>query len=104
MIVAIASALAVMGCTSQRITEKEVLCGGYTKFHKITTEEKTLFAATYKSEPQLTPSEVATQVVAGMNYKFLCKDDRQNTYEVVIYKPLPNQGEPTVTSVNECKK
>lgn len=104
MIVAIASALAVMGCTSQRMAEKEVLCGGYTKFRKMTAEERTLFADTYKSETQLTPSAVATQVVAGTNYKFRCEDKQSHTYEVVIYKPLPNQGKATVTSVQECKK
>jgi len=102
IIVAIASALAVMGCTSQRMAEREVLCGGYTKFRKMTAEERTLFADTYKSETQLTPSAVATQVVAGMNYKFRCKDSKKNTYEVVIYKPLPNQGEPVVSRVTKC--
>ena len=100
IIVAIASALAVMGCTSQRMAEREMLCGGYTKFRKPTAEEKALFANTYKSDTILTPSMVATQVVAGMNYKFRCKDKKAHTYEVTIYKPLPNQGEPTVTSVN----
>jgi hypothetical protein len=87
MILAIASTLVIVGCTSPN-----------------TTEEKALFINTYKSDTLLTPNKVATQVVAGMNYKFRCKDKQSHTYEVVIYKPLPNQGKATVTSVQECKK
>ena len=104
MILAIASTLVTVGCTSPNTTKREMLCGGYTDFRKPTTEEKALFINTYKSDTLLTPNKVATQVVAGMNYKFRCKYKQSHTYEVVIYKPLPNQGKATVTSVQECKK
>lgn len=54
---------------------------------------------TYTHKSKLTPQSVATQVVAGTNYKFICTDDSENVVKVVIFKPLPDQGEPKVLSI-----
>ena len=75
------------------------LCGGYTTFRTLQQSEAKLFSETYTDEPALEPYEVATQVVAGINYKFRCKvKGGKDIYLVTIYKPLPGQGTAKVTS------
>ena len=95
---------ALVGCSSnkqeeQPITEEEPIVGGYTEVEDGTiTDELTeifnsatqgLMGATYNPEKLL-----ATQVVAGTNYKFLCSGKKttspviEGTYNVIIYKDL----------------
>ncbi len=51
------------------------------------------------------PMNVATQVVAGTNYRFLCKAKEMNGEgkkyyaAIVIHLPLPGQGEPRLLSI-----
>ena len=49
--------------------------GGYTDQRRPTAEERALFEATVASIDDTTykPLNVATQVVAGTNYRFVCK-------------------------------
>lgn len=81
------------------------LDGGFTEFREITEEEKQMFDKVMESIVGMVqiPLAVATQVVAGVNYTFLCNAKLlvphatpQNDL-VTIYKPL--QGEPMVTSI-----
>lgn len=83
--------------------------GGYTRQRSLTADERQLFeqivdidGTTYK------PRSVATQVVAGTNYRFVCKarDDAGKRFDavIVIYKPLPGQGEPRVTSIERSAR
>lgn len=82
---------------------KEIL-GGYTAFRTMKEEEKTLFTKTMNLKGvNYTPLAVATQVVSGINYKFLCEAKvvipeavPYNTL-VTVYAPL--QGEPVITEI-----
>ena len=91
------------GTTDSR---KAGLVGAYGKYEKVTTEERALFdeaVRAYDNSLRLTPRKVCRQVVAGMNYQFLCVDADRKEHTVVIYKPLPGQGDPRVTSVDSKK-
>lgn len=82
---------------------------GYTEPREPTEEEFQLFSTLYQTNdttskeeredwPTLTPELVATQVVAGINYAFYCKDENGKCYTVIIYRPL--QGDASITSVS----
>lgn len=83
------------------------LDGGFTEFREITEEEKQMFDKVMKGIVGMVqiPLAVATKVVAGVNYTFLCNAKilvshatPQNDL-VTIYKPL--EGEPMVTSIRQ---
>lgn len=77
---------------------EEPTCGGYSDYRTLSAEDKELFSSTYDGKVALTPIMVSTQIVAGVNYSFICEDSKKNTYEVNIFQPLPNEGEPSVSS------
>ena len=87
------------------------LCGGYTEGREPSDEEYRLFRTVTDSMEGMsfTPLTVQTQVVAGINYKFYCRfSDGSEEYSpghcwLTIYKPLPGQGEPKVTSLEKFK-
>ncbi|MBR4915889.1 MAG: hypothetical protein IKZ45_02250 [Fibrobacter sp.] len=78
----------------------EMLMGGFSEQRPLTAEDSAVFAAATKDYAylKLAPLSVATQVVAGMNYLFLCTTsgfNRPPTGTLVkIFKPLPGRGEP----------
>ena len=82
----------------------------------------------YRPLEKAIPVEVATQVVAGINYRFLCKTGSGSGSEteggskvegglkdgigskvegadivVIVFKPLPGRGEPEVTGFEYLK-
>lgn len=91
--------LALVGCGNKKEPTKEEVLGGYVEVEDstITDELKEIFnkalegllGATYEPEKL-----VATQVVAGTNYKFLAKGTKttnpvtKGTYYITIYKDL----------------
>lgn len=86
--------------------------GGYTDPRRPTPEERALFAEAVASidDTVYKPLNVATQVVAGTNYRFVCRA-RENRRRgkrfdavIVIYKPLPGQGEPRITSIERSSR
>ena len=80
--------------------------GAYGNYEKPTAEECDMFSQTwdeYDSKNVLTPLKVSRQVVSGMNYRFLCRSAEGKQYMVVIYVPLPNCGNPRVTSCEEIQ-
>lgn len=83
--------------------QERQLAGGYTAQREPSEAEIAMFnSVTAGSETVYTPLSVATQVVAGLNYKFWCRYEEKSGSGhcwVVIYKPL--QGEPKVTSVTK---
>lgn len=95
------------GKETEKQTEKTVLCGGYTQQRPLTEAETDLFRKVTHGMTGVsyTPQSVATQVVAGTNYRFVCtaKTATRNpeTYqaEVIVYQPLPGQGEAKITSI-----
>lgn len=98
--------MAIMMIQSCNTTDsnKSGLVGAYGKYEKVTAEERTMFdnaVKTYDASLRLTPKKVCKQVVAGLNYQFLCVDADKKEHTVIIYKPLPGQGEPKVTSVDD---
>ncbi len=93
-------ALLATFCLSSCSSNREPLCGGYSDYEKVTAEDIEFFNQNYKGEVALTPKKVAKQVVGGLNYSFKCKG-QDGKYEVIIYEPLPGQGEPTTTSVTK---
>ena len=78
----------------------EMLMGGFSEQRPLTAEDSVVFAAATKDYAylKLAPLSVATQVVAGTNYLFVCTTsgfNRPPTETMVkIFKPLPGRGEP----------
>jgi flavodoxin len=78
----------------------EMLMGGFTDQRALTAEDSAVFAVATKDYAylKLAPLSVATQVVAGTNYLFVCTTsgfNRPPTETMVkIFKPLPGRGEP----------
>ena len=98
--------LAIAGCgnvTCRRAAvqdERKELCGGYTAQRELSDEEKALFNEVAASSAEgFVPVSVATQVVAGINYKFICKGPSDETEIITIYKPL--SGQARITSIEK---
>ena len=91
--------------------EDNNLCGGYSEIREPDMDEYQFFRAVTDTINGMTftPLTVQTQVVAGINYKFYCRfSDGSEEYSpghcyLTIYKPLPGQGEPTITSIEKLK-
>ena len=107
------------GVSCQRVkglfSKEEHLVGGYSEMRKPTAEELALFerATATLVGAEYKPMSVATQIVAGVNYRFLCKarkvDDAgkrgKRFYAViVVHKPLVGQGEERILSIEKGKK
>lgn len=81
----------------------QFLCGGYTTQRELTHDDSLFFENVVSNTEykELMPQSVATQVVAGINFHFVCIDKTNKKFNVIIYKPLPGQGDATITSVEE---
>jgi len=68
--------------------EREILCGGFTGQRDLTAEDLEIFrSALGPAADTLFPISVATQVVAGLNYRFVCNaPSGQKT--VTVYQDL----------------
>jgi hypothetical protein len=84
--------------------------GGWSSFNfEITSEQRKVFdqAVGGLLGVKYTPLAVATQVVAGTNYCYLCKAQpvypkaQEYAAEVFIYQPL--QGDPHVTQIKRLE-
>ncbi len=99
------------GVRSEKSGDTEIV-GGYSKPRKLTKDEKALFEEAVQGLEgvEYKPLNVATQVVAGTNYRFICRGretarkGKRFDAVIVVYKPLPGQGEPRVTSVDRQKQ
>lgn len=86
---------------NKRNQHDKQMAGGYTQQRNLTKQDKQLFKNTYKGKDKLTPISVATQVVNGTNYKFICKDKHGKKVTVIIYQSLPHMGSKSkVVSIN----
>ena len=94
---------------SESKTEQHVV-GGYTKPHTLSDQEQEIFqratASLYGVEYK--PMNVATQIVAGVNYRFLCKAwrldkkgkrDKRYYATIVVHKPLAADAELQILSI-----
>ena len=85
----------------------EMLMGGYSEQRPLTPEDSAVFVAATKDYAylNLTPLSVSTQVVAGMNYLFLCETKAFGgaavQTNVKVFKPLPGRGEPELIVVEK---
>ena len=106
----IAAVLLLVSCGN--LTHRnENVCGGYSEVRGPEMDEYQFFREVTDTVEGMTftPLSVQTQVVAGINYKFYCRfSDGSEEYSpghcyLTIYKPLPGQGEPTITSIEKFK-
>ena len=85
----------------------EMLMGGFSEQRPITAEDSAVFTAATKDYAYLglKPLSVSTQVVAGMNYLFVCEmkafGGPATQTNVKIFKPLPGRGEPEMIVVEK---
>lgn len=94
-----------MSCTHKDVTkiERPVMVGGYGLEKKTTSEDKSIFAEAVKMNEickDWKPIAVSYQVVAGVNYRFICKDKNGNKHQVKVFRPLPGRGEPLVFDID----
>lgn len=90
-------------------TRKETMTGAYARERTPDEAELTLFGQMTKGLTGVvyTPESVATQVVAGTNYRFVCKAQPtapgKPAYrvEIVVYQPLPGQGDARITLLRQ---
>lgn len=90
-------------------THNETMTGAYTRERIPSDAERTLFEQVTEGLTGVvyTPESVATQVVAGTNYRFVCKAQptgpSKTPYrvEIVVYQPLPGQGDPRITLLRQ---
>ena len=80
--------------------------GGWTDFCALRAEDESLFKETMTLKGvDYKPFAVATQVVNGTNYKFLCNatavtnPPRRFLAQVIIYAPL--EGQAVITHISE---
>lgn len=85
----------------------EMLMGGFSEQRPLTAEDSAVFIAATKDYAYLglKPLSVSTQVVAGMNYLFVCEmkafGGPATQTNVKIFKPLPGRGEPEMIVVEK---
>jgi len=76
--------------------DDEPIAGGYSQDRDVTEDDLAVFAEALEGYAGMafTPLKVATQAVAGMNYRFTCTakavvpDAEESTKTVLIFKPL----------------
>lgn len=96
--VAMASLFILSGCKSTSKTENRTeLVGGFTNPREITADELELFKSVTSGTAyeNYVPESVSTQIVAGVNFRYLCSNGKS----ITIHKPLPHQGEPRILKV-----
>ena len=92
---------------AEKQPEKQMLSGGYTQQRPLDAEELELFqkATDSLTGVSYTPESVATQVVAGTNFRFICSAQTTSsppeTYkaEVTIFRPLPGRGDAKISNI-----
>ncbi len=83
----------------QPVSASGEMAGAYTEQRELTAEDKALFEEVMAKQENGKTYEavsVATQVVAGTNYRFAVKvtqDGKTSDAFVVIFQPLPGQGD-----------
>ncbi len=93
----------LFSCQSSKETVKDTgIVGGFGKSTRLTSDEIELFEKVVLSHPKLklTPKKVSHQVVAGTNYRFECIDSNKKKVEVVVYQPLPDNGDARILSID----
>jgi len=92
------------------VMECHAIPGGWSGFHAVTPDEQKIFAGVVKPlGVNYEPLQVATQVVAGLNYCYLCKASIVSpgavAYPTLVYifQPLPGAGAAHITAIVPIK-
>lgn len=97
--------LALFGCGSNNNEKEE--SGGYSKQREISTTEMNIFQQALGDKvDQYEPLTVATQVVAGTNYKFYAKDkkaSKESYVYIIIYVAIEKDAKPELVEVSPAK-
>ena len=98
----LALAVIIIGTASCTCSHRSQMVGAFDKSTKLTAEEDSLFNAVVlsQSDLQLKPLKVSRQVVAGTNYRYECVDNNRKKVEVIVYEPLPGQGDARILSID----
>jgi hypothetical protein len=86
------------------MSEQEVLLGGWTKYHPLTAEDQKVFEEAMRGfvGVKYAPTEVATQVVNGTNYRFKCNASMPPSdvvWQAIVEIYSPIEGQPHVVSI-----
>lgn len=110
LILAGVTLLSVSACRKSAENEpnKDGIVGGWTeKNEELSEEELAIFndATQYVCDVSLEPIKlIGTQVVAGLNYKFLCSaTDEAGEHKVVVTVYHDLQGNNSVTSIEDAE-
>ncbi|WP_074435135.1 hypothetical protein [Bacteroides timonensis] len=82
-------------------------CGGWTPIRKLTEEDLQVFNEAMEGFVGVgyTPLNVQSQLVKGVNYRFLCnattvtREPKTFQAMVTVYKPLPGEGKAHITAI-----
>ena len=86
--------------------------GAFTKFRALEEEDRKVFDEAMQGfvGVKYEPLIVATQIVAGTNFKLICNattltnPPRDFTAELTIFRPLPAEGaHPVITGISEIR-
>ncbi len=88
----------------QTATPTSLMAGGWTPFRALTPADLAVFNEAQKPlGVDYTPKQVATQVVAGINYCFRCEAKavvlHPEPYPALVYIYKPLKGAPIVTEI-----
>lgn len=83
-------------------------CGGFTKFRPVEEEDLKVFQEAKGGlvGVDYEPLIVATQVVAGTNYKFICNAEaevlnpRPYLAEISVFQPSEKETKPVITGIH----
>lgn len=86
------------------MSEQEVLLGGWTKYHSLTAEDQEVFVEAMRGfvGVKYAPTEVATQLVNGTNYRFKCNASMPPSdvvWQAIVEIYSPIEGQPHVVSI-----
>ena len=90
---------------TEKSKEKDIIGGGWTPYRPLTSDDKTLFDQAMEGFTGVSyiPFLVATQVVAGINYKFKCNSSLPGSAggrEAIVEIFAPLDGEPYLTGIH----
>lgn len=116
LLIAACAALALTSCgimngKAQKSSEmkheiEKPMAGAYTAQRPLSKEDLALFRSVTADLDgvRYVPESVATQIVAGTNYRFVCEavvPGKAEIYraEITVFQPLPGRGAPRITAI-----
>lgn len=96
-IIGMAAAFAACGNSASK-----QMTGAYSEAMELTAEDDSLFRAVVTPyDSTFVPVKVSRQVVAGTNYRFICQDKKGADREIVVFQPLPGEGDARIVSIDD---